>query len=80
MSFKDVKSDIGPKHIRMVEAVKQSSLEESQALWDLITVGHVSAEKVSLVISEEMPKYTDDESLHTLSARHIQRIRKGLIK
>ena len=80
MSFKDVKGDIGPKHMRIIEAVEAVDPEEAKALRDLITGGHVSAEKVSLSIAQEMPKYTGDESLHSLSARQIQRIRKGLIR
>lgn len=80
MSFKDVKADIGPKHMRIIKAVEAKDSEEAKALRDLITGGHVSAEKVSLTIAQEMPKYTDDESLHSLSARQIQRIRKGLIR
>lgn len=80
MSFKDVKSDVGPKHMRIIEAVEAKDPEEAKALRDLITGGHVSAEKVSLSIAQEMSNYTDDESLHTLSARQIQRIRKGLIR
>lgn len=80
MSFKDVKSDVGPKHMRIIELVEAVAPEEAKALRDLITGGHVSAEKVSLSIAQEMPNYTDDESLHTLSARQIQRIRKGLIR
>ena len=80
MSFKDVKADIGPKHMRIIEAVEAKDPEEAKALRDLITGGHVSAEKVSLTIAQEMPKYTDDESLQTLSSRQIQRIRKGLIR
>ena len=78
MSFKDIPTNLKePKHIQMVEAVKAHDLEESQALWDLITGDRVSAEKVSTIIREEMPIYTDDKNLHTLSARQIHRIRKG---
>lgn len=80
MSFKDVKGDVGPKHMRIIEAVEAKDPEEAQALTVLIETDRVSAEKVSLTIAQEMPKYTDDESLQTLSSRQIQRIRKGLIK
>jgi len=78
MSFKDIPTNLKePKHIQMVEAVLQHDREESEALYSLITGDHVSAERVSAIIAEEMPKYTDDKNLHTLSARQIHRIRKG---
>lgn len=79
MSFKDVPRTKEPKHVRMVEAIKPIDSEEATALWNLITSDHVSAEQVSLAIAEEMPKYTGEKYLQTLSARQILRIRKGLL-
>lgn len=81
MSFKDVPRTTGvPKHLQIVNAVKAVDEEESQALWEIITDYQVSADRASMAIKEEMPKYTDDPNLQSLSARQIQRIRQGLIK
>lgn len=67
-----------PKHERMVALVEAKDSVEGAALWALITGTHVSAEKVSKIIAEEMSNYTDDKGLQTLSSRHILRIRKGI--
>lgn len=68
------------KHSKILEAVEAKDKEEAVALWSLITSDHISSDKVSLIISEELPKYTEDTKLHNLSARQILRIRKGLVK
>ena len=79
MSFTKVPKDRKPKHVRMVEAIKPIDEQEAVALWNLFTDDSVSAEQVSLAVREEMPKYTGEKELQSISARQILRIRKGLL-
>lgn len=80
MSFKNVPQTKEPKHLRMLQVVEQIDKEEAEALWNLLSGDQVSAEQVSLAIAEEMPKYTGQKELQTLSARQILRIRKGQLR
>lgn len=91
MAFKDLATTNNgiPKHERIIAAVEAKNASEAEALRSLIFGSEVefapgeitysqSPDRVSELIAEEMPNYTDNEKLHTLSARQIARIRKAV--
>lgn len=71
---KDMKNDTKDK--KMIALVMETHPEEAENLMKLIYESDIPAPTASIIIEEEMHKYTDKRSLQTLSPSQIARIRK----
>ena len=71
---KEIQNDTKDK--KMIALVMETNPEEAESLRKLIYESDIPAPTASIIIEEEMHKYTDKRSLQTLSPSQIARIRK----